>query len=179
MTDQNARQSGICVHSHRRPLVAQRSYCTISSVNLHFCQKDGTGSVQATCLRDENLPQTSTSCFLRVCLHLLARARVYSLRKVRVSLSNRAGGRASERVHPAVYSLPLSLSFSPFVRSLHLPPTTCSPRVMKVTRVGVIENERTRKLHLRVHVRACVCVRKCFYGTLPAKPNSCNQVYCL
>lgn len=73
----------------------------------------------------------------------------------------------------------LSLIFSLSTRSFHLPPTTCSVRVMKVTHVGVIENERGS-----VHARVCVRVStaKCcqrLYVTLPAKPNWCNQVCCL
>ncbi len=42
-----------------------------------------------------------------------------------------------KRASPSSSVLTSSLS----IRSLHLPPTTCSLRVMKVTHVGVIENE--------------------------------------
>lgn len=52
-----------------------------------------------------------------------------------------------ERASPSSSVLTSSLS----ARSLHLPPTTCSLRVMKVTHVGVIENELAR-------ICACVCV---------------------
>lgn len=51
------------------------------------------------------------------------------------------------RASPSSSVLTSSLS----ARSLHLPPTTCSLRVMKVTHVGVIENELAR-------ICACVCV---------------------
>lgn len=114
-----------------------------------------------SCLYCQHLRACSFSC---VCVCLVSESVNVSLRGEQASPSG------------SVLTSCLCLSFSLSIRSFHLPPTTCSLCVMKVTHVGVIDTQRAR-------ICVCVCLDWCvcqlLYATLPTKPKSCNQVCCL
>lgn len=138
-----------CVSAWHR-WVIKRDLCSAPEVELHRSRRTQhicSFSVCRFCVCNRNFffffsPSSSVSS---ACVCSYSCVCVYSAWKCECLPEGKASKSTQQCTHF------LSLVFSLSTRSFYLPPTTCSLRVMKVTHVGVIENERGS-----VRVRACL-----------------------